>query len=438
MSDLELLKVYRDRKWRLWKQGQNYLVDFGDRSKPVVVKVPEGYEEQDIISAIDFMLDLPSRGRRLCLTNASLIRYALEKVMVRSRSLKTMLNCVDVLLAVERRTRKSPDELVEFARKDREAVERLLVKTLKAFIRDRKLSHSSARVWKTYLQKFLEVNGIEIKLNIEFPPPRRDYASMAPTRKQVEEMIDLATNPRDKAIIAMMATSGLRIGTLFRLKYKHLRRDFEAGRIPVAIHVPAEITKGKYMGYTTFINMEAVAYLKLWLKFWEKLVGREIKDDDYIFIKLKDPSPDKPLDPKSWDSNVFVRIREKMGIRRREGRIKRFEISPHGLRKFFKTQLIRNGVPIEAVEYMMGHRTDTYTRIESLGEDWLRQKYNEGIIRIRVTRPRPEEIRRQVREYLLSIGVPEEEVGEYIKSAMTMIQAGLKIEDLIYLKKLSP
>jgi len=39
MADLELLKIYRDRNWRLWKQGENYVVDFGDR-EPIVVKVP--------------------------------------------------------------------------------------------------------------------------------------------------------------------------------------------------------------------------------------------------------------------------------------------------------------------------------------------------------------------------------------------------------------
>ena len=32
-----------------------------------------------------------------------------------------------------------------------------------------------------------------------------------------------------------------------------------------------------------------------------------------------------------------------------------------------------------------------------------------------------------LREYALSMGVPEDEIGEYIKPAMTMIQAGLNM-----------
>jgi len=161
------------------------------------------------------------------------------------------------------------------------------------------------------------VNGIDINLNMKFPSIYHRYASKAPTPEEVVKIIDLATNPRDKAIIAMMATSGLRIGTLFRLKYKHLKRDFEVGRIPLAIHVPPEITKGQYMGYITFINIEAVAYLKLWLRERERIVGRSIRDEDYIFVALKNPRPDKHINPSDWLNNVFNRIRMKMGVRKR-------------------------------------------------------------------------------------------------------------------------
>jgi len=267
---------------------------------------------------------------------------------------------------------------------------------------------------------------------MRLPPTYPRYASKSPTPKEVVEMIDLASNPRDKAIIAMMATSGLRIGTLFRLKYKHLKRDLEAGRIPVAIHIPADITKGRYMGYTTFINAEAVHYLKLWLKRWESLVGRRIRDDDYLFISLTDPRPDKHINPRSWISLNFKEIRRRVGVRKN---VKRYEITPHGLRKFFKTQLIGR-VPEEAVEYMMGHKLGAYTRIEDLGEDWLREQYIKGALRLRKTPLDKEKAKRMLREYALSIGIPEDEIDEYIRSAMTVIQAGYNIDEFIDLSPL--
>ena len=84
-------------------------------------------------------------GRELCLMNASLIRYVLEKVMIRTRSRKTLKTCTAILLRITQRTRKSPDELVELARRDREACERLLVKALGSLIREGRIAHSSAR-----------------------------------------------------------------------------------------------------------------------------------------------------------------------------------------------------------------------------------------------------------------------------------------------------
>jgi len=434
LADLELLKVYRDRNWRLWKQDGNYVVDFGDH-EPIVVKVPEGYEEQEIVSALDLILGMRyKKGRELCLTNESLMRYVLEKVMIRTRSRATLKNCVEALVAVMKKVRKTPDQLVEMARRDREGVERMLVGVLKSFMRNREHSESIIQTWRSYLKKFFVVNGIDIKLNIEFPCIYYRYESECPTPAQVVEMIDLATNPRDKAIISMLATSGLRIGTLLRLKYKHLKRDLEAGRIPVAIHVPAEITKGKYMSYITFINLEAVTYLKLWLKEWERLVGRKIRDDDYIFISLKYPRPDKPITPLDWTPRVFNRIRERMGIKRHEGRVKRFVITPHGLRKFFRTQMARGGANEMAIEYMMGHRTGAYMRVEALGEEWLRDQYLRGRLKLRRWRPSREETLRLLREQLRNLGYSEEEMDEFIRSAMTLIQAGYNIEEIIYLK----
>jgi hypothetical protein len=37
----------------------------------------------------------------------------------------------------------------------------------------------------------------------------------------------------------MMAESGLRPRTLVQLRYKHIKADFEAGRVPMKIEVPA-------------------------------------------------------------------------------------------------------------------------------------------------------------------------------------------------------
>jgi hypothetical protein len=41
--------------------------------------------------------------------------------------------------------------------------------------------------------------------------------------------------------------SGLRPHTLLRLRYKHVKEDYEANRVPCKIDTPRDIIKGKYV-----------------------------------------------------------------------------------------------------------------------------------------------------------------------------------------------
>ena len=45
----------------------------------------------------------------------------------------------------------------------------------------------------------------------------------------------------------------------FKLKYRHVQEDLENNREPIHVHVEAEITKGKYHDYDTFLGAEAAA-----------------------------------------------------------------------------------------------------------------------------------------------------------------------------------
>ena len=63
----------------------------------------------------------------------------------------------------------------------------------------------------------------------------------------------------------MLALGSFRVGTLCKLRYRHVRNDLENNTTPVHIHVEASITKGKYHDYDSFIGPEAVAYLKAYL-----------------------------------------------------------------------------------------------------------------------------------------------------------------------------
>ena len=53
----------------------------------------------------------------------------------------------------------------------------------------------------------------------------------------------------------------------------------------------------------------------------------------------------------------------------------RYELRPHSIRKFFRTQLAALGVESDYIDYMMGHPVDTYHDIQMKGVEFLRNIY---------------------------------------------------------------
>jgi len=55
---------------------------------------------------------------------------------------------------------------------------------------------------------------------------------------------------------------------------------------------------------------------------------------------------------------ALIRLLKKAELRVPSG--KRYQLSLHSFRKFFKTQMTVQGCPTEIVEYFMGHKRDAY------------------------------------------------------------------------------
>jgi hypothetical protein len=72
----------------------------------------------------------------------------------------------------------------------------------------------------------------------------------------------------------------------------------------------------------------------------------------------------------------------KAGILKKKTGTTRYELTVHGIRKFFRTQMAYLGVEREYINYMMGHKTDTYFDAEMKGEEYLRHIYQRSGISI--------------------------------------------------------
>jgi hypothetical protein len=226
------------------------------------------------------------------------------------------------------------------------------------------------------VKSLFRCNGLKLELNYSLPN-RTVYKPRAPSPEELQKIQDIA-DIRGKVIVTTFALGGFREGTLTMLRYRHVKRDLENGIIPLHIHVEAEITKGKYHDYDTFLGQEAVEYLKLYLqmrrKGTSKIPPENIHDESPLIRSI---SLSKPV-PISTTAvyRIIHKLYQQAGlISQGESIGRRYDICVHSIRKYFKTQLMALNVQADYIEYMMGHTISTYHDIQMKGIEFLRGIY---------------------------------------------------------------
>ena len=156
--------------------------------------------------------------------------------------------------------------------------------------------------------------------------------------------LDKPEGQRDRAMLEVMYSSGLRISELLSLKAKQI--NFERGIVKI-------VGKGNKERIVP-IGDYALEYL---LKYMED--GRrknQNKNSDFLFLNRYG----EPVSRVYFFKQV-KKYAEQAGIRA--------EISPHTLRHCFATHMLENGAELRAVQEMLGHAniatTQIYTNISS-------------------------------------------------------------------------
>ena len=233
------------------------------------------------------------------------------------------------------------------------------------------------------VKTFYRVNGAKIELSE--PLSRKVvYKDRAPKPEELATVLELG-DVREKFIVAAFALGGFREDCFSKLKYRHVKDDLENNVEPIHVHIEADITKGKYHDYDTFLGAEAVHYLKLYLEQRRKGYGNippeVITDDSPLIRDGKKGAEVKGIRGKALRRIVNKLYRQAGLLRKRNGRL--YDLRTHSLRKYFKTQLTALGVQTDYIEYMMGHTVGTYNDIQSLGIDTLRNVYRSADLSIR-------------------------------------------------------
>jgi len=321
------------------------------------------------------------------LENRSLIELARYFLRYCSASPGSLYGYIDRIWRFSRRTSR-PDELIADV-KDGEGIPRqdriqLHVKALEDYVaelQDSGLSPGRVNNYAKAIKTFYRINGIPIAL--PYPLSRKSVIKdRAPTPEELSRLLECA-DLREAVIVSMPALGGFREGTLVKLQYRHVKHDLECGVTPIHIHVEAEITKGRYHDYDTFLGAEGAELLKLYLdsrrrgspnKDKEGLpkIPPEVIHDDSSLIRDSRFKVPKPIGEKQVYKLVHnLYFRAGLLSPSRGG----YTLKVHSLRKFFKTQLMALGVQPDYIEYMMGHTIDTYHDIQMKGVEFLRSIY---------------------------------------------------------------
>ena len=154
------------------------------------------------------------------------------------------------------------------------------------------------------------------------------------SRDEIEKLINTATNIRNKAIIALTYSSGLRVGEVCRLAPTDIYMS------TMQIHVRDSKNHGDHW---TILSERALELLK---EYWYSYpVPRDI-----LFVTLRNPH--RPLKPGGIEI-MLRKIAEEAGV----------TVHPHTLRHSFATHLIEDETRPEYVQAMLGHRSPRSTAI---------------------------------------------------------------------------
>lgn len=175
--------------------------------------------------------------------------------------------------------------------------------------------------------------------------------------EKIFEAIDLsaAEGARNRAMLEVLYSSGLRVSELVELKLANVYFDIGFLRV---------IGKGNKERLVP-VGRDAMKYLKIYMEEVRVHVPVQKSFESYVFLNRRGRKLTRVM--------VFLIIKslaEKIGLTK--------TISPHTFRHSFATHLIEGGADLRAVQEMLGHESITTTEIYThLDRDYLRQVIQE-------------------------------------------------------------
>lgn len=204
---------------------------------------------------------------------------------------------------------------------------------------EKKVSHSFVDQAISALKFLYDFVYHKTNMISELPRPKKEKKLPDVLNKQeVLSILDSIRNPKHRAIISLIYSSGLRVGEVVRVRVEDIDADRQLVHIRQA--------KGRKDRYTVLSNVA-----------WD-IISKYIdlyRPEEWLFPGTQ---PGDHLTERSVQS-IFEKACEKVGIKK--------SVSVHSLRHSFATHLLENGIDLRYIQELLGHAslktTEVYTHV---------------------------------------------------------------------------
>ncbi len=247
---------------------------------------------------------------------------------------------------------------------------RLIEKEIIAFINKKKkegMTFTALKNYTTAVFSFYRINDVMInvsKLNKFMPENRRVKKDEAYTHEQIRQMLEIA-DERSRVLILLLASTGMRIGSIPALQMKHLEDN------------KMTVYESSREQYFTFITPECKRAIDLYIDFRSRY-GEKVTDDSPLLrnqFNVRDAFAIK--NARAVGTVALQWILRKLAIR---CDVFSNEVPlAHGYRKFWMTQAVKSKLNPEIREMLLGHKIGVASAYYRPQVDEMYAEYQKGI-----------------------------------------------------------
>jgi len=265
------------------------------------------------------------------------------------------------------------------------------------------------------LRSFLKRNGYSNLPSMGEKPTLKNFHP-GYKREEVQSLLGFLDAKMEKLYVFFAKDTGLRAADLLSLRYRHVKKDAEAGREFVHIRLEPEFYNRRKASGITFIGPNSVKLLR------ELIAEGRVK-----------AQADDPLFPFAYTTitEILRRAREKAALDPL--------IQPsHGLRKFFEQSLDRVGMDVDKKRQLEGHSLGVRFHYTDQNVEDLRKLYQQAYQFLDLTEEaaadtRLRDLEKSLTEKTQHIDALKQEISK-LKEERPVIPSGL-LEELASMRK---